>query len=209
VWFWILSGAGIVAALCLSGLGIQYSPINYQGHYVNGLWLVLGALVPVAALRLRSPHIGAIAVTALAVIATVGITWMPVALFQGPDYRDATRLTAALTTLGVRHGYGGFWESYGIGWHTDQHIDALPLQTCTNAAGAMGLCRYEFAPPALYRTEPGPVFVVALSAPCQGDDLCISVANLATFPRPERVVTVGLLQIYVYAQDVFARLPLG
>lgn len=210
VWFWILSAGGLIAALCLSGLGIQYSPINYQGHYVNGIWLVVAALLPAAAIRVGSwQRIGAAAVTALALIGAAGLARMPATLFEGPDYRDASRLTATLTALGVTHGYGGFWESYAIGWHTNQRISVLPLQTCTDASGVTGLCRYEFAPPALYRTQPGPVFVVALSVPCEGDKLCISVADLADLPKPEAVRTVGLLQVYVYAHDSFAQRPVG
>ena len=46
VWFWLLSSGGLVAAFCVSGLGIQYDPVSYQGHYVDGLWFALAALLP-------------------------------------------------------------------------------------------------------------------------------------------------------------------
>ena len=69
-----------------------------------------------------------------------------------------------------------------------------------------GLCRYEFAAPAWYQAQSGPIFVIVLRASCSGDDLCISASNLSSLPAPEQIRTVGLLQVYVYAHDVFASL---
>jgi hypothetical protein len=88
-------------------------------------------------------------------------------------------------------------------------VTALPLQQCSTAESASGLCRYEFAAPAWYQARSGPIFVIVLRAPCRGDDLCISAANLAGLPAPSAVRTVGLLQVYVYADDVFAALPMA
>ncbi len=51
MWFWLLSSGGLVAAFCVSGLGIQYDPVSYQGHYVDGLWFVLAALLPIGLLH--------------------------------------------------------------------------------------------------------------------------------------------------------------
>jgi hypothetical protein len=51
------------------------------------------------------------------------------------------------------------------------------------------------------------VFVIALRGSCDGDDLCIDTANLASLPKPAYVRTVGLLQVDVYAHDMFADLP--
>jgi hypothetical protein len=210
VWFWILSCAGLIAGLCLTGLGIQYDPINQGGHYVDGLWFAIAALLPLGLLRrdaLRRTI--AVTITALVVIAAIGVARMPSYPFEDPDYVDGPQLTATLAQLGLQHGYGGYWESYGIGWHTDQHITALPLQQCRSASGVKSLCHYEFSAPAWFQPQPGPVFVVALTASCYNNDLCINVANLAAFPKPEAVRTVGLLQVYVYASDVFADLPIA
>jgi hypothetical protein len=148
-------------------------------------------------------------VTCLALISAAGILRAPAYPFEGPDYADAAQLTSTLEQIGVTNGYGGYWESYAIGWHADGRATALPLQQCSTAESATGLCRYEFAAPAWYRTRPGPVFVIVLRAPCRGDDLCISGANLAGLPTPSAVHTVGLLQVYVYADDVFAALPMA
>ena len=122
---------------------------------------------------------------------------------------DGPQLTAMLEQLGLTHGYGGYWESYAIGWHTDQRISALPLERCTYATGVRGLCRDEYAAPAWYRAQPGPIFVVAITASCYNNDLCINTANLAALPKPETVRTVGLLQVYVYSRDVLADLPMA
>ncbi len=209
-WFWLLSAAGIVSAFCVSGLGIQRSPVNYQGHYVDGLWFALAAILPMA-VGLGRRHSGFIAagVTGLAIISAAGIARMPAYPFQGPDYIDSTQLTNTLEQLGVTHGYGGYWESYAVGWHTDERVTALPLQQCTTAEGAPGLCRYEFAAPAWYEAQLGPIFVIVLRPPCSGDDLCISASNLSGLPAPEEIRTVGLLQVYVYAHDVLAGLPMA
>ena len=51
-WFWVLSSAGLIAALAATGLGIQTSPVNYQGHYLNGLWFAVAALLPLAVMGL-------------------------------------------------------------------------------------------------------------------------------------------------------------
>jgi hypothetical protein len=59
----------------------------------------------------------------------------------------------------------------------------------------------------LYQAQSKPVFVIVLRGSCDGDDLCIDTANLASLPTPEYVRTVGLLQVDVYARDVFADLP--
>jgi hypothetical protein len=204
VWYWLLSCAGLIAGFCLSGLGRQYSPVNYQGHYVDELWFAAAALLPLGFLWIggfRRLLLSA-CVVSLAVASAVGVATMPPDLFNGPDYVDSARLTTSLEQLGVVRGYGGYWESYAIGWHTDDMITALPLQQC-----ASGLCRYEFAAPAWYRRQPGPVFVIVQAAPCAPDNLCIDAANLEGFPSPESVRKVGLLRIYVYADDVFAGLP--
>jgi hypothetical protein len=134
---------------------------------------------------------------------------MPAYPFEGPDYVDAAQLTKALDSLGVTHGYGGYWESYAVGWHTDQRISALPLQQCTTASSVPGLCAYEFAAPAWYRAAPGPVFVIVLRGSCTHDNLCIDAGNLASLPPPETIRTVGFLQVYVYAHDVLAHLPVA
>jgi hypothetical protein len=204
VWFWLLSCAGLIAGFCLSGLGRQYNPVDYQGHYVDGLWFAAAALLPLGLVstgtRRRALLVACVA--ALAVVSTVGIATTPAELFNGPDYVDAGQLTATLRQLGVVRGYGGYWESYAVGWHTGDSITALPLQQC-----ASGLCHYEFAAPAWYRPQPGPVFVIAEASPCTNDSLCIDSASLAGLPAPESVRAVGLLRVYVYARDVFASLP--
>jgi len=208
VWFWLLSSAGIVGAFCVSGLGIQRSPVNYQGHYVDGLWFAVAALLPLGMLAVpRRRGFVVAGVTCLALVSAAGIARAPAYPFAGPDYADSAQLTSTLEHLGVTHGYGGYWESYAVGWFTGGRADALPLQQCSAGTSATGLCRYEFAAPAWYQERPGPVFVIVLRAPCRGDDLCISAANLAGLPSPEAVRTVGLLQVYVYADDVFAALP--
>lgn len=204
VWFWLLSCAGLIAGFCLSGLGRQYNPVDYQGHYVDGLWFATAALLPLGLVwtgtRRRALLVACVA--ALAVVSTVGIATTPAELFNGPDYVDAGQLTATLRQLGVVRGYGGYWESYAVGWHTGDGITTLPLQQC-----ASGLCHYEFAAPAWYQPQPGPVFVVAQASPCTNDSLCIDAANLVGLPAPESVRAVGLLRVYVYARDVFASLP--
>jgi hypothetical protein len=210
VWFWLLSAGGLIAGLCLSGLGIQYNTVSYQGHYVDGLWFAIAALLPIAVLRRRVPvAIAAVGISCLALVNAVGIARMPASLLNGPDYTDAARLTATLVHLGVGNGYGGYWESYAIGWQTNQRITALPLQQCAPGSGVPTLCRYEFAAPAWYRLNPGPVFVIVLRGACIHDDLCIDTGNLAGLPPPEAIRTVGLLQVYVYAHDVFADLPVA
>ena len=210
LWFWLLSAAGIVGAFCVSGLGIQRSPVNYQGHYVDGLWFALAAILPIG-LGLGRRYSGLIVagVTGLALISAVGIVRMPAYPFQGPDYIDATQLTNTLEQLGVAHGYGGYWESYAVGWHADDRVTALPLQQCTTAAGAPGLCRYEFAAPAWYQAQSGPIFVIVQRVPCSGDDLCISASNLSGLAAPEEIRSVGLLEVYVYARDVFTGLAMA
>jgi hypothetical protein len=208
VMFWVLSSGGLIASLCLSGLGIQASPVNYQGHYLDGLWFAVAALLPLVLRSGRSwPSPLVAAVAGLTLLSAFGVARLTAYPFQGPDYTDAPQLLSTLQQLGVTHGYGGYWESYAIGWHTDQHIAALPLQTCTNAAGATRLCRYAYAPPAVYRAQSGPVFVIVLRGSCDGDDLCINSTDLASLPEPESVRTVGLLQVDVYAHDAFAGLP--
>jgi len=206
VWFWLLSCAGLIAGFCLSGLARQYNPVDYQGHYVDGLWFATAALLPLGLVwtgtRRRTLLVASVAT--LAVVSTVGIATAPAALFNGPDYVDAGQLTTTLQQLGVTRGYGGYWESFAVGWHTGDGITALPLQQC-----ASGLCHYEFAAPAWYQPEPGPVFVIAQASPCTNDSLCVSVANLLRLPAPESVRTVGLLRVYVYARDVFASLPIA
>jgi len=209
VLFWILSAAGLVAGLCLSGLGIQHSPVNYQGHYVDGLWFALAAVLPIAVLRPRVlPRIAAVGISCLILVNAVGIARMSASLFDGPDYGDAAQLTATLNHLGISHGYAGYWESYAIGWDTNQRITALPLQQCTHGSGAPTLCRYEFAAPAWYSVQPGPVFVIAVRGACH-DDLCIDSESLTGLPPPEEIRTVGLLQVYVYAHDAFGDLPMA
>jgi hypothetical protein len=208
VMFWVLSSGALVASLCFTGLGIQESPVNYQGHYLDGLWFAIAALLPVvlrSGRSWRNPLVAAVAV--LTLLSAFGVARMTAYPFQGPDYTDAPQLLATLQQLGVTRGYGGYWESYAIGWQTDQHISALPLQTCANEAGTDQLCRYAYAPPALYLAQSGPVFVIALRGSCDGDDLCIDTANLASLPKPAYVRTVGLLQVDVYAHDMFADLP--
>jgi hypothetical protein len=207
VWFWVLSSAGLIAGLCISGLGVQRSPINYQGHYVDGLWFATAALLPFGLIRAGAlRRVTVLGVTCLALVGAIGVARMPAYPFEGPDYVDAAQLTKALDSLGVTHGYGGYWESYAVGWHTDQRITALPLQQCTASSGVRGLCAYEFAAPASYGAAPGAVFVIVLRGSCTHDDLCIDAGNLATLPTPETIRSVGFLQIYVYAHDVFAHL---
>ncbi|MFI5287588.1 MAG: hypothetical protein ACHQ4F_14895 [Candidatus Dormibacteria bacterium] len=206
VWFWSLACAGLIAAYCISGLGIQHSPIDYQGHYVDELWFAIAALLPLGFLWLGSiRRILLVACAAsLAVVSTVGVAAAPAYLFNGPDYVDTARLTSTLVSLGARRGYGGYWESYAVGWHTDTRITALPLQQC-----ASGLCRYAFAAPAWYQRQPGPVFVIVQASACSHDTLCIDASNLEGLPPPESVHAVGLLRVYIYAQDVFAGLPMA
>jgi hypothetical protein len=212
VWFWMLSAAGLIAGLCLSGLGIQYSPINYQGHYVDGLWFAIAALLPVALLRRNIlPQVAVVGMSCLVLISALGIIRMPSRFLELPDYQDAAQLTATLVQLGVSHGYGGYWESYSIGWDTNQRIAAVPLQRCARASGVPALCHYEFASPAWYRAQSGPVFLIILRGAdsCADDDLCLDARSLADLPPPEVTRTVGLLQVNVYASDVFAGLPMA
>lgn len=210
VLFWVASSAALIAALCLSGLGVQHSPINYQGRYLGGLWFAIAALLPVGLLRAGLVRrLVAVGIPSLALAAAFGIARMPAYPFQGPDYVDASQLATTLEQLGVAHGYGGYWESYAIGWHTGQRITALPLQQCADQSVAPGLCVYEFAAPAWYLARPGPVFVVVLRDSCTHDDLCIDAADLVGLPPPEAVRDVGLLQVDVYAHNVFAGLPVA
>ena len=210
VWFWVVSSAGLIAALAASGLGIQTSPVNYQGHYLNGLWFAVAALLPVAMMGPgRRRFIASGLVVCLALVSAAGVARLTSDPFQGPDYVDGPQLTATLAELGVSHGYGGYWESYSIAWHTDQRVSVLPLQSCTNASGSAGLCRYQYAAPASFDVQPGPAFVIVLRGSCLNDDLCIDTSNLAGLPAPESVRTVGLLQVDVYATDVFAGLPVA
>lgn len=208
--FWVISSAGLIAGLCVSGLGIQHSPVSYQGHYVDGLWFAMAALLPVGLMRAGAVRrIIVVGITSLALVSAVGVARMPAYPFEGPDYVDAAQLTRALDGLGATHGYGGYWESYAVGWHTDQRISALPLQQCTVPSSVRGLCAYEFAAPAWYRPQPGAVFVIVLRASCIHDDLCIDATKLASLPPPVAIRNVGFLQVYVYAQDVFAHLPMA
>jgi hypothetical protein len=85
----------------------------------------------------------------------------------------------------------------------------LPLQSCTGASGSPGLCRYQYAAPAAFTVRPGPTFVIVLRASCVDDNLCIDTSNLGGLPAPESVRTVGLLEVDVYATDVFAALPVA
>ena len=210
VWFWVLSSAGLIAALAATGLGIQTSPVNYQGHYLNGLWFAVAALLPVAVMGLgRRRFIAAGLVVCLALVSAAGVARLTSDPFQGPDYVDGPQLTATLAALGVSHGYGGYWELYSIAWHADQRVSVLPLQSCPNASGSAGLCRYQYAAPASFDLRPGPAFVIVLRGSCLNDDLCIDTSNLAGLPAPESVRTVGLLQVDVYATDVFAGLPVA
>jgi len=208
--FWVVSSAALVAALCLSGLGVQHSPVNYQGHYLDGLWFAIAALLPMGLLHVGlARRLVAIAIPCLVLAAAFGIARMPAYPFQGPDYVDAPRLAATLEQLGVAHGYGGYWESYAFGWNTGQRVTVLPLQQCADQRSALGLCAYEFAAPAWYVARAGPVFVVVLRGSCNRDDLCIDASNLASLPPPVAVRNVGLLQVDVYAHDVFAGLPMA
>lgn len=210
VWFWVLSSAGLIVGLCISGLGIQHSPVSYQGHYVDGLWFAVAALLPMGLMRAGAlRRIVVVGITGLALVSAVGVARMPAYPFEGPDYVDAARLTTALDGLGVTHGYGGYWESYAVGWHTDQRVSSLPIQQCTVASSVPGLCAYEFAAPAWYRPQPGAIFVIVLRASCIHDNLCIDAANLASLPPPEAIRNVGFLQVYVYAQDVIGQLPMA
>jgi hypothetical protein len=205
VWFWVMSSAALIAALCVSGLGVPHSPINYQGHYVDGVWFAIAALLPIGLLRAGLVRrMVAVGIPCLALVGASGIARMPANPFQGPDYVDAPQLTAALQQLGVTHGYGGYWESYAIGWHTGERITALPLQQCAERRAVSGLCAYEFAAPAWYVAQPGAVFVIVSRDACTHDDLCIDAGSLAGLPAPEAVRNVGLLQVYVYAYDVLA-----
>jgi hypothetical protein len=208
--FWLLSSAGIVGAFCISGLGIQHSPVNYQGHYVDGIWFALAALLPTALITgWKYRGLVVAGVTCLALVSAAGIARVPAYPFQGPDYVDSAQLTRTLDQLGLTHGYGGYWESYAVGWRTSERVTALPLQQCRTTAGAQGLCRYEFAAPAWYQAQAGPIFVIVLRAPCSGDDLCIGASNLEGLAPPDEIRNVGLLQVYVYAHDVFAGLPMA
>jgi hypothetical protein len=208
VMFWVLSSGALISSLCITGLGIQESPVNYQGHYLDGLWFAIAALLPLVLRSGRSWRNPLVAVVAaMTLLSAFGVARLTAYPFQGPDYTDAQQLLSTLRQLGVTRGYGGYWESYAIGWQTDQHISALPLQTCADAAGGSQLCRYAYAPPALYQAQSGPVFVIVLRGSCDGDDLCINAANLASLPKPELVRTVGLLQVEVYTHDAFADLP--
>jgi hypothetical protein len=208
--FWLLSATGMVGAFCISGLGIQRSPVNYQGHYVDGLWFAVAALLPIGLVSLRKYSGLVVAgIACLALISAAGIARVPAYPFQGPDYVDSAQLTNTLQQLGVTHGYGGYWESYAVGWHTAGQVTALPLQQCNTAAGVPGLCRYEFAAPAWYQPQSGAIFVIVARTSCSGDDLCISASNLAGLAPPETIRTVGLLEVYVYAHDVFADLPMA
>jgi hypothetical protein len=208
--FWVLSSAGLIAGLCVSGLGIQHSPVSYQGHYVDGLWFAMAALLPMGLMRAGAVRrIVVVGITGLALVSAVGVARMPAYPFEGPDYVDAAQLTKALDGLGVTHGYGGYWESYAVGWHTDQRISALPLQQCAVPSSVQGLCAYEFAAPAWYHAQPGAVFVIVLRTPCIHDNLCIDATNLASLPQPVAIRNVGFLQVYVYARDVFAHLPIA
>lgn len=210
VWFWVLSSVGLVLGLCVSGLGVQRSPVNYQGHYVDGLWFAIAALLPLGLIRAGAlRRVVVLGVTCLALVGAIGVARMPAYPFEGPDYVDAAQLTRALDSLGVTHGYGGYWESYAVGWHTDQRITALPLQQCTISSSVPGLCTYEFAAPSWYRAAPGAVFVIVLRGSCTYDNLCIDAGNLGSLPPPETIRSVGFLQIYVYAHDVFAHLAVA
>src|SRR5487761_1415638 len=75
------------------------------------------------------------------------------------------------------------------------------------AGGGWRLCRYEFAPTALYQPQGGPVFLVVLGVPCQHDDLCLDAGDLTGLPVPQAEVPVGHLVVYVFRNDVFAALP--
>ena len=209
VYFWALSGAGLIGALCVTGLGVQTSPINYQGHYLDGLWFALAAVLPIAfgtAGWRRRVVVGVVA--CLALVSAAGVIRLTPYPFEGTDYTDAAQLTATLTELGVAQGYGGYWELYSVGWNVGKGVSVLPLQPCRYASGAAGLCRFQHAAPASYALRPGPVFIIVLRGSCH-DDLCIDASNLAALPAAEDVREVGLLQVDVYPRDFFAELPVA
>ena len=209
VYFWALSSAGLIGALCVTGLGVQTSPINYQGHYLDGLWFALAAVLPIALISARwRPSVVVGVVACLALVSAAGVIRLTPYPFEGPDYTDAAQLTATLTELGVARGYGGYWESYSVGWHVGNGVSVLPLQPCRYASGATGLCRFQHAAPASYAPRPGPVFIIVLRGSCH-DDLCVDVSNLAALPAPVDVREVGLVQVDVYSRDIFGGLPVA
>ena len=129
----------------------------------------------------------------------------PACPFDGPDYADAAQLTSTLEQLGVTDGYGGYWESYAVGPYRRAR-DRTPIAAVqhhrkrnrTVAIRVRSACLVSDASRSRLRDR--------ANAPCR-DDLCISAANLAGLPALSAVHTVGLLQVYVYADDVFAALP--
>lgn len=202
--FWLTSAAALLGGFVLSGLGVQAGPINLQGHYLDSGWFAVAGLAPLW-LRVGRPARHAVAFAAAAVIALAarGVAVMPAQLFPGPDYNDLPRLQAVVERLGLHHGYGGYWESYGIDWHTDDAIQVRPLQSCAGPRGA-SLCPYAFTPATWYSGMRGPSFVVLRSpALCGPQPIpCIDpTAVHNVLPAPRERIAVGDLTLLVYDQD--------
>ncbi len=195
--YWALVGGLLLAAYLFSQIPIDISSIRYL---VPLLWAV-AALVPLVAAR--SAVRMALAGGAVAVVGLYGAAALNVAIqdeFQLPQRAEA--LVATLQSLGVHHGYAGYWQGDMLTWQSGGDIVSRGVfqSPACDASQPGWFCPYLtntvqswYAP-----SGTGPTFLIV------EDGSPFFPSPLPDSLRPARTVRVDRFTVYVFDGDVGA-----
>jgi hypothetical protein len=179
-----------------------------SSRYLVPVFYAVAALLPLCAGT--SARNRMVVTAAAAVFCLVAITGqnLLVAFDRGPVPlpRDGRRVIAFLEHEGLTRGYGGYWYSHSITWHSNQRTTVYPVSECTPPLSSSGtLCPVPLATAtSWYHPEPGvKTFVVT------GGSGPPAAALRATPPEalgpPSRTATLGVYSVFVYDYDVASR----
>jgi hypothetical protein len=193
--YWAIAAVllGLAAWLLTGTIGAGASgSLNYL------LTLAPAAGVGVALLAARSSA-GRIAVTfAIAAVAAVNIADIAHGRAEEPPgaERYGPQLVRLLERMGLRHGYGGYWDAESLTWKSGLRLLVAPVEPCD--AQRQLLCKIPyFTIDSWYDVRPGPSFLIV------DPDAGLPGKPPAALGRPSETKDVGPeITVYVYPYDL-------
>jgi hypothetical protein len=201
--YWSLSAAFVVAVFALSTIPSPAGGLA-SSRYLIPVFYSTAALLPLCAKESERSRRTVAAAAVVFCLTGVLSQDVLVAYDTGPFSlpRDGRRVIAFVEEEGLTRGYGGYWSSHAITWHSHGRTTVYPVSECREPSRV--LCPFDLAVSTTwYRPEPGTrTFIVAGTS---GPPPLLRIPPAEEFGAPVQTATLGDYSVFVYDYDVASR----
>jgi hypothetical protein len=197
--FWSLAGSVLAAAFVLSSAPVD----RFSARYVVTVGYALAVITALAAARTgrlaRSLVALGVCVLASGSIAALAAHDLQKNSSSYPSTALAGKLLDFARASGLQYGYAGYWDAAPLTWETNARVQIYPVEPCQTGPG---ICPFPFNRISrwyLPRPATQTFLVVDPFLPAGFESI------MPRLGRPERLVHIGRLNVYVYAYDIAAR----